>query len=421
MKNFPHQFNNLGKLTAALKVIKEIITTEQNLEDDGVFGEALALSGVYTFNSLDSSIPEKIAEEKTKPVANQGFRTAAREIRRFFIIADLIEKNSGTFSLTDCGSEILLSANNTEVRNALWRDAMLQVQLVDSDGNTSHPYRILLKLVTDIPGIETSKLLLALESLDDSPEEYQRILTLADSSINDIISSIGVSEANARNAVKILPAIAEQVGDIVRSGGRSSPCAQPIVSTEDSLLEEPCIILAQETSAHPKPIDAESISPLPNFSDSSENTVDLSAAIKVRHKRTIIHHNAVQSIAVLLQSMGYVIHENPYDCLAYHSEKGSVLIEVKSLDGSRPDERRQSEKALGQLKSYRYYNVPNSFQAPKFIEVAAFSEKPDKKTIDFLQANTIVSVWLCNGEWFTFNQEENAVNFSPDELLSDSD
>lgn len=415
MKNFPHQFSNLDKLTRALEVTRDRITTGQGLGDDGLFGESLAFSNVYTFNNLTTSIQERISEEKTKKISNQGFRTAAREIRRFFIVAGLIEENSATFSLTDLGSDILLYADDTEVRNALWRDAMLKVQLVDSDGNTSHPYRILLKLVTDIPDIETSKLLLALEPLDDSPEEYQRILTLADSSINDIISSIGISEANARNAVKILPAIAEQVGDITRSRGISSPRAQTVVPTEDSLLE----IISPVTPLHPKPINAESISPLPNFLTSSNNMVDLSSAIKIRHKRTIIHHKAVQSIAILLQSMGYTVHEDPYDCLAYHSNKGGLLIEVKSLDGSRPDERRQSEKALGQLKGYRYYNVPNSFQIPQFIEVVAFSEKPDKKTIDFMRANKIVSIWLCNGEWLTFNQEENTVNFSPDELLLD--
>ncbi|MBK7971717.1 MAG: hypothetical protein IPK08_23800 [Bacteroidetes bacterium] len=76
------------------------------------------------------------------------------------------------------------------------------------------PYRILLKLTQDKPGIETSKLMLALEAENDSQEEYERILALSELEFISILEEINISEHQARNAVKILPSFAVQAGDI---------------------------------------------------------------------------------------------------------------------------------------------------------------------------------------------------------------
>ncbi len=79
MKNFPHQFNDLGKLTGALGVLNVLQGSKQSVADDGVFGEALANAGIYTFRGL-GSVADRLAAEKLKPTGNQGFRTAAREM-----------------------------------------------------------------------------------------------------------------------------------------------------------------------------------------------------------------------------------------------------------------------------------------------------------------------------------------------------
>jgi hypothetical protein len=48
LKNFPHQVNDLGKLTSALNVANVLIGSKKSIGDDGVFGEALAHAGVYS-------------------------------------------------------------------------------------------------------------------------------------------------------------------------------------------------------------------------------------------------------------------------------------------------------------------------------------------------------------------------------------
>lgn len=416
MKNFPHQFNDLTKLTAALGVVRVINGTKQNLADDGVLGEALANAGIYTFRNLVTSVAERIVEEKQKPLGSQGFRTAARDIRRFFVLSGLIDPHGANFPLTAKGAELLDAAANTPLRNALWRDALLQLSLVDADGNSSHPYRLLLRLVADHPGIETGKLLLALEARDDSPEEYARISALAGMSTTNIINAIGVANANARNAVKILPGIAEQVGDIKRQNGRSYLRAL-LVTTEDSIFEKIDEAYEKTEALPPSPVNPDAIAKIPNFANSENAVFDLTAAIEMRKKRTIAHHRAVVRIAQLLAGDGFVTYENPYDCLGHKQARGSLLIEVKTLDGSLSDERRQSEKALGQLKGYNHFNVPQNMKAPTLIEMVAFSDAPTSSAIGFMRANNVHSAWLSGDQWLAADLDGNTVKLSPDGLF----
>jgi hypothetical protein len=143
----------------------------------------------------------------------------------------------------------------------------------------------------------------------------------------------------------------------------------------------------------------------------------LAGAIEIRKRRTIAHHGAVVSFAKLLAAHGYTTYENPYDCLGYKNRKGGILAEVKTLDGSRPDERRQAEKALGQLKGYKYFNVVDNLQRPRLIEVAAFSDKPDKSTIDFMKENGVQPAWLQESQWLTTDRSGNGTNLLPDALF----
>lgn len=410
MKNFPHQVNNLDKLTSALVVARDLINGGQQL-DDGTFGEALALAGVYTFRHPMASVAANIAAEKLKPASDQGFRTAARDLKRFLSIAGLLAPAG--HHLTTSGMDIVTNAGNQPLRNALWRDALLQMRL-DQAGNVSHPYRILLALVADNPGIETSKLMLALEPLDDSDAEYQRIVALLPSTIQQIIIAVGTTPAGARNAVKILPALAEQIGDIERRDQHAYPTSLPI-SSEDSLdvngEEKP-------TSVEPTEVDASEISKLPNFNELTNTVFDLAAALEMQRRRTIQHHNLVRSIAGVLKATGFQTYERPFDCVGFKAGDGGILIEVKTIDGSRADERKQSERALGQVKGYRHFNVPNQLANPKLVEVVAFSEKPTSEGLAFLHANQILSAWPDGDQWLVAKADGTIVAFSGDNLLA---
>lgn len=410
MKNFPHQFNDLGKLTGALNVLNLLQGTMQNVADDGIFGEALANAGVYTFRG-SGSVADRLAAEKQKPTGNQGFRTAAREMRRFFNVANLINAQN---QLTAPGKAIVGSVGNVALRNALWRDAMLQMALTGS-----HPYRLLLRLVADHPtGLEVNKLLLAFEAQDDSEPEYARIFALSKMTFSQIVQNLGIGVANAANAVKILPAIAEQVGDIRRVSGRAYLHKNALTTEDDTLDVIDTLTYEQTGPTNPTEVNPEKISPVPNFGETLPSSVDLAAAIAIRKKRTIEHHSAVISIAKLLANEGFKTYERPFDCLGAKSGLGSLLIEVKTLDGTRSDERRQSEKALGQIKGYSHYNVPTALKEPKLIEVVAYGGIPSKPTVDFMRANSIRSVWLEEDHWLTADGTGNTVNLSPSFLLS---
>ena len=213
MKNFPHQINDIPKLVKALGLYQELLTNGSDVSDDGVFGYAMARALIYTFrNQKDVSptaISARIEQEKQKIGQNQGARTAARDVRRFFELANFIDDKGVTQigkNIIDAGDKI-----TDPVVQHLWHNAMLNITLGES-----HPYQVLLNIIRERPRISRDKLALALEAENDSAVELQRILQIADS--QNWSGLIDCSEAQRRNAVKILPAIAKQIGDITKTG-----------------------------------------------------------------------------------------------------------------------------------------------------------------------------------------------------------
>ena len=410
LKNFPHQYSDIAKLTAALSVARTVIESGLDFQDDGVFGEALAHAGVHTFRHPSATVAETLKEEKKKPASSQGFRTAARDMRRFLSLAGLISNDAGGASLTPLGLSIAQNAGNATLRNALWREAMFGMAIFDG-AQASHPYRILVRLVSELPGIETRKLLLALEAVNDSEAEFERIKALASQELPQILSATGTSVASSRNAVKILPAIAEQLGDVVRNGPITLP-ATAALATEDFVGKE-----SGDLPVASQDVTLAQIAADPVFGTGPVALLDLTAAIEIRKRRTLEHQAAVRSLAALLQSEHYVLAQHPFDCLGYRPGVGSVLIEMKTLDGSLIDERKQSERALGQIKGYAHFNVPSSRKAPKLAQVVAFTKPPTKITIDFLQANGLHSAWQTPAQWVVSSAAA-PVPFSGNALLS---
>lgn len=215
MKNFPHQFNDLTKLYNALEVIQELAKQSIPLTDEN-FGEMLTRSEIYTYRDKSLTVEKYLANEKLKPLANRGYLTVARDIRRFFELLDFIEIDENKTVKLKPLAHRLLEEDSNDKKRELWKKGFLQLKLSSSDGRTSHPYLILLRLIENKKKIETAKLMLALEAEDDTEEEFNRILDLSERSIPEIIEYIGTTESMARNAVKILPGIAQQLGDIKR-------------------------------------------------------------------------------------------------------------------------------------------------------------------------------------------------------------
>jgi len=169
MKNIPHQFNSIDKYFSALETVKQLIEEETPLRDENL-GEQLLRNGVINPGRAGQSIEEYLEEQSHKTPSNRGYHTAARETIKFFkLIGFLVVYDNKSGELTPRAIQ-LLSVNNPNARKLLWRDSFMQFGVEGVDGEISHPYRILLKLTQDKPGIETSKLMLALEAENDSKE-----------------------------------------------------------------------------------------------------------------------------------------------------------------------------------------------------------------------------------------------------------
>ena len=416
MKNFPHQFSDLERLTNALRVASTILDRGADFTSDGVYGTALARAGVYTFRG-GGNLQTLLRRERDKPRSQRGTETAAREMRRFLVLAGFIEidAEANHCALTPSGKD-LVRANSNSVIKGMWRSAMLNLALEDAAGRLSHPYRILLRLITDNPGIETRKLMLSFEAQTDSGDEYTRISEYIDLDYDDMLDQLGVSEASAKNAVKILPSIAEQVGDIRRADRRSWTVSR-IEAVEDGFESISNREIGKKTvpgrgRTVTRNVDVENIAATPVFNDAIERNYDLSGGIELRKLRTASHQELVRAIARVLSDRGFTLSENPFDCLA-QSDEIALLIEVKTLDGGPSDERRQAEKALGQLKAYSHFDLPEDVDQVR--EMAVFSHCPSEQTRAFLRNNGITVVWSTEDD-FVLADNGDLVAFDPDRM-----
>jgi len=416
MKNFPHQFNNIKKLFKALAVAKQLIDNNTALTDE-TFGEQLTRERIYTYRDKTLSIDQFLQKEKEKPKANRGYLTVSRDIRRFLELLGFIvvldgDKNS---RVTTKGKQ-LLTATSSEQTKQLWKNALLQLGLEGTDGEISHPYRILLKIVSMFPGIETPKLMLALEAENDSDEEFERISALAELRIDEIIQETGTSSAMLANAVKILPGIAKQLNDIERISNRAYPVAHVVVTEDEISTEEEPEVPRKERAAF-RQVTSVDIGKDPTINVVSSVSIDLSNAIKIRQSRLAEHQEIVRLLAILNEKCGFQLFEGKFDCLGI---KGSIalLYEVKTILESAIDQEKQTVKGVGQLKYYKYSIVRKQMKYSNIKEILVFSRKPGIGFIEFCTSENVAVIWREGNSFqiFNVNTKEND-NFAPGSLL----
>lgn len=412
MKNFPHQFNDLEKLFNALTVARQLIINQTPLTDDN-FGEQLTREGIYTYRNKSLSIDKFLAEEQNKPASNRGYLTVSRDIRRFFELLGFITVfPDKTAKLSPAANQLLLTKSESE-RKQVWKNALLQLGLEGTDGEVSHPYRILLKLVNMFQGIETPKLMLALEAENDSEEEFERISNLAQLPIAQIIADTGTSESMAANAVKILPGIAEQLGDIERVNSRAYPIGQVIITEDEITTEEQP---TRKSKATYRETDLEGIAKDPNLNAVTSVSIDLADAIRIRQKRLAEHQEIVRLLAELNARHGFKLFEGKFDCLATKGDK-ALLYEVKTILLTASDEEKQTVKGVGQLKYYKFSIVHKEMGYTKIKELLVFSSKPDIGIIEFCSAENILVVWRTDNTFQIYNTQTNADEvFNPDNI-----
>lgn len=353
MKNFPHQINQLPKLVRGLATFAELEAARSDLRDDGAVGKALARARVYTFRAPGTrTIHQLLAAERRKPRASQGTRTAARDLRRLFELLGFLEQEArGALRVSTLGRRLLALSTDqiTSAARSTWSVALDGLRLADDDG-TSHPYRILLRLARENPGLRSPFLGLCLEAKDDSEEEFERVLRHSRQTDADAMwRGLGVSEHMARNAIKILPALARQVGDLLeddRGGHTVTP--EGAAAVEDPQVINPARSRLRRRAYREPPPDR-GAGPAPERGHRLEQrTYDPDALVE----RTLDHEACLRRIASRVVPP-WTLHVGLYDLLAASGRK-AVLVEVKTFRG---DEARQVRIGLGQLLYYQHFDV----------------------------------------------------------------
>ena len=405
MHNFPHQVSNLRKLHAALEVFSRLARSGADLNDDGVVGVAMARAGAYTFRDKRTSLRDLLSAESEKPKSMQGTRTFARELRRFFLQIGFLRRNlDDTLEITAVGWHVQTLAAESEEAHQTWRTALRSVALT-YNGITIHPYLTLMRLVRERPGIDAARLALALESNEDSEGEFQRILALADRpDWHGVLLELGVSEHKARDATKILPALGRQIGDLRNDGARyfPGPAAgraefHPTLAIRHPRARIRRRVVALGGRQRNRKVTPATIARAPNFIDRPADEQDLSdptVTVEIRRQRLERHERIVRSVARLLSDVGYDLSEDPYDILADNSERPSLLLEIKTLDGSMPDEIAQVRSALGQLLYYDVFHVPADYKIRGLIRIAVFETPVSEDHYSFLEPYSIIVAWF---------------------------
>lgn len=399
MKNFPHQFNDLNKLFDALAVAKKLVRNQTPLTDEN-FGEQLTREGIYTYRDKTLSVDEFLSQEQQKPASNRGYLTVSRDIRRFFELLGFITVLTGKTARLSPAANQLLQTSSEAIRRELWKNSLSQLGLEGTDGEVSHPYKILLKIVNTFPGIETTKLMLALEAENDSEEEFERISNLAQRTIEQIIQDTGTTESMAANATKILPGIAEQLGDIERTNNRAYPIGQLAITEDEITTEEHPVRRAR--AADFRETNSAGIARDPNLNVISSISIDFSEAIRIRQRRLAEHQEIVRLLALINERCGFQLFEGKFDCLAIKGDT-ALLYEVKTILESTSDEEKQTVKGVGQLKYYKYSIVHKQMGYSKIKEVLVFSRKPDNGMIEFCSAENILVIWRDGDSFQIFN------------------
>jgi hypothetical protein len=420
VKNFPHQYNDLRKLRATLEIERDLEDRGLDSTDDAVLGYELARRRVYGFRGLDYSgdgetidrrVAERIEIERDKPAGTQGARTAAREMRRTLRYLGWLQAD-GT-ALAPAGEALLATAEGSDEERILMQQAIGSIAVEDRDGHVSHPVQILLRLVEEVSLDSRSGMEVALEAVDDSVGEFQRVAAIAALSENDRINTLkaaGWTDPQLANAVKILPAFASQSDLMTTDGsgrfiltdagrraiGRAVTATRPV----RSVTRRPTRRRATSVAT----TDPTQVGRSRGILDADRRALspaEQAMAAQLLYERTEHHQALVRTIANRSHQGKFYEDVASYDLLIDLGDDADlILIEVKTVVGDAPV---QIRTAVGQLLYYDYFFVKPSFPGRQVQELIVVDEAVSSELVGFLQKNAIGIVAYIDGEFNALN------------------
>jgi len=392
VKNFPHQINRLERFAGGLGVFGDLVHGGADLTDDGAVGDALARAGVYTFRETydPANVDQLLEEEHAKPASSRGTRTMARELRRTFLQLGLVNDSDAGFELSRAAGRLTQLDHEplAPEAGAIWSAAFRTLEVVDESGS-SHPYELMIRLAGERPGIENALLGLALEARDDSDREFARVLELVDGhSANSAWERLGVSPFQRQNSVKILPAVARQLGELEVADGRAYVALpDPSAPREEHGRRERRTVRSRRRRYDRT--RSRGLRPVSRELTLRSYDPDLLAA------RYAAHEECLSAFDELFPS-DLARWEGDYDLLVL-ATLHALLVEVKTL---RSDASHQTRLALGQLLYYDHFDVHPEWPDWALHRVLVVDRELDPDLLAFLDSHSVGALWLRpQGGW----------------------
>ena len=183
------------------------------------------------------------------------------------------------------------------------------------------PIRFFCDLLRGNPVLRALNARFALEAVDDSSAELDRIAELADLDEDEIITTIGITKSNWDNAKKVLPKFAEQLGDVIRDGDSFTIADAPGRADAGPAPQRraPAAVRAPRTSRAVTPQNIGRAATAEDFDEfASRGEVDQAAAaagIRNRRLRLRRHNFLVQKLAARLAKQVGNCSRTPSICL----------------------------------------------------------------------------------------------------------
>ena len=395
MKGFPNQIADLGKLAAGMQCLVQLTDQGDDAKDDGIFGQALVHAGVVGTGHTPIPVADYIRQQLKKTLSNQSFRTTARGLRELYRILGLIDDSGAQVDVTISGRRIATFAGlPLDVEQIeFWRKVILDITHDGGDGESSHPYQVLLSLVARNPGITRAKCALALEARNDSRAELDRIVDLAKLSEDTIRARSVLQNRTGITLRRCFRSLRNNLETFVRRGRQAYVLADVPGQADASILVPTQDQRAPRTSRKVTPDSIARAGTVENFDEVVTTTSPKS--IRIRQKRLLRHQLIVKKLAGRLSDAGATLYEDPFDILALIDAR-RLLVEVKTLDGTNPDERERVREALSQLLYYKAFIPPTS---ETVINIACFEGPISEAHHQWLNNYEIAVIWLSNSRF----------------------
>ncbi|MBU3144623.1 hypothetical protein [Clostridium sp. CF012] len=143
--------------------------------------------------------------------------------------------------------------------------------------------------------------------------------------------------------------------------------------------------------------------------DEFEDLGNYSDGKKKLRERTERHQKIVKKLAKYLEACGFTIYESAIDCLAIKNEKKILVFEIKTLEASEVDERKQIRRVLSQLCFYEEFRMEN-YKGLECTKIGVFERKIDDKYIAFLRKYNIEAFWYMGDQLCGSNNKIQILN-----------